>query len=92
MKKLILPVLLAVGLTSCVGTRTTDDQFTTHAEAFNIFGFQIPEDDHAAAWAEVPEGATIETVRSTPSDWTSIYGILNRILGVTTTEISGTTR
>ena len=88
MKKLCIVAGL-LSLASCAGTRTTGDRFTTHAEAFNLFGLQIPGDDQAAAWANVPEGAEITTVRSTPSDWTSVFGVLNRIFGVTVTEISG---
>lgn len=88
--KTISTLLLLVSLTSCVGLRETDDHFTAHAETFNLLGLQIPHNDHEAAWGEVPEGAEVETVRSAPSDWSSAVGIMNRILGFSYTEISGT--
>jgi hypothetical protein len=88
MKKLCSLALLFC-LTSCVGTRTTGDNFTVHAETFNLLGFQIPGDDQEAAWELVPEGATITSVQSSPSDWTSFFGVLSRIIGVSATQISG---
>jgi hypothetical protein len=89
MKKLTLALLLA-SLTACAGMREGDDTFTAHAEAFNLVGFQIPHDDYEAALELVPEGAEVVTIRSTPADWSSLSGILNRLLGVSYTEISGT--
>lgn len=89
MKRLILLAALAA-TASCSGMRDNGDSFTAHAEAFNLFGLQIPGDDYEAAWAEVPDDAEIVTISSTPSDWDSVVGVLNRILGFSTTQISGT--
>ncbi len=89
MKKSILPTALLLALaSSCVGTRSTGDRHTVHAESFHLLGLEIPGDDPAEAWAHVPEGAEIVTVRSSPSDWTSLTGILTNLLGVSGTEIT----
>jgi hypothetical protein len=90
MKKILPLLLLATLSASCSGLRETDSTFTAHAESFRIFGFAIPGEDNEAAVAKVPEGATIETIRSSPADWTSVAGALNNILGFSYTEISGT--
>jgi len=89
MKRLLFSSLLLIPLLgSCVGVRSTDDNYTVHAETFHLFGLEIPGNDHDAAWAKVPAGAEVHTVRSTPSDWTSVFGILTNILGFSSTEIS----
>jgi len=87
--KTLIAVLTAAGLCSCTGIRRSGDQFTAHAESFNILGLQIPEDDYKAAMKQVPAGADIHTVDSTPNDWTSIWGGFNKIIGFSGTEISG---
>lgn len=89
MKKLILLVALAA-TASCSGMRQNGDSFTAHGESFNLFGLQIPGNDYDAAWSEVPEGGTIVTIASTPADMHSVLGVLNRILGFSQTQISGT--
>jgi len=89
MKKLLLLGVLAASA-SCAGMRENGDSYTAHAEAFNLFGLQIPHDDYEAAWAEVPEGTEVVTIASTPSDWDSVLGVLNRIIGFSSTQISGT--
>lgn len=89
MKKLILLAALAASA-SCAGMRDNGDSYTAHAEAFNLFGLQIPHDDYQAAWDQVPEGGEVVTIASTPSDWDSVVGILNRIIGFSSTQISGT--
>jgi ABC-type glycerol-3-phosphate transport system substrate-binding protein len=90
MKKLLALVVAIALLTGCSGMRKTGSTFTAHAEALRIFGFPIPEDDQAAAARMVPKGANINTVSSTPADWTSIWGVLSSIIGINFTEISGT--
>lgn len=89
MKKLTL-ILALTSLASCAGMRQDDDTFSAHAESFNIVGLQLPGNDYEAAMDLVPEGAEIVTIRSTPSDWASLTGILNRLLGISYTEVSGT--
>jgi hypothetical protein len=85
--------LAAIAMCSaCTGIRKSGDQFTAHAESFNILGFQIPKDDYSSAMKQVPAGAEIHTVASVPSDWTSFFGGLNRIIGIGQTQISGKTR
>ena len=87
--KTSLVLLLVASLSSCVGISESDDNFTVHAESFNLLGLQIPGSAHDAAWAEVPEGAEVTTVRSTPQDLTSAAGVWSRMLGISHTEISG---
>ncbi|MCA8957637.1 MAG: hypothetical protein KDC87_16295, partial [Planctomycetes bacterium] len=78
MKKKLSLALAAFALvgTSCVGVRSDGNRHSVHAEAFNIFGFTVPADDQATAWAKVPAGATIHTAYSSPADWTSVVGAL----------------
>lgn len=87
--KIIALLILAASMTACSGIRRSGDQFTTHAEAFNLLGLQIPEDDYMAAMKHVPAGAEIHTVGASPNDWTSVLGGLGKILGFSQTQISG---
>jgi len=63
---------------------------TSHAESFNIVGISVPANDYEEAWSQVPEGATVHSVSSSPKDWTSVLGFLNNLMGFTTTQISWT--
>jgi hypothetical protein len=90
MRKLLLPCLAVATMASCAGTRTTADHTTSHAVAFNLFGLPLIGNDYDAAWEQVPAGATIHTVVTSPKDWTSLPGILNNIMGVTSTQVSYT--
>ncbi len=92
MKKLLLCTFVMSLTASCSGMRKTGDQFTTHAEAINLVGFHIPECDYTKAKSLVPQGSTIYTVTSTPTDWTSVLGVLNNIVGVSQTQISGSSK
>ncbi|MBT3339867.1 MAG: hypothetical protein HOM34_07235 [Planctomycetes bacterium] len=76
-------------LGSCAGVQVSDDTFSAHAEALVILGFELPGDEALAAEALVPEGAIVQTVYSSPDDWTSLLGVLNNILGVHYTIIGG---
>ena len=89
--KLVFTIIALMGLSACSGMRQSGNSFTVHAESLNLVGFRIPGDDHQRASAAVPVGAQVNTVLSSPSDWTSLLGVLNRILGVSITEISGQT-
>ncbi|WP_243834674.1 tRNA modification GTPase [Psychromonas algarum] len=78
-------------ITGCSGHRTTEEAFTTHAESANILFFQIPSTDtKTRALALAPENAKIETMTTTPNDLSSVSGVLNRIIGVDRTTITGT--
>ena len=90
MRKYLLIAAL-ITLSSCVGIRRSGDQFTAHAESFNFLGLQLPEDDYKNAMKQVPAGADIHTIESSPNDWTSVLGGFNRIIGFSLTEISGKT-
>jgi hypothetical protein len=92
MKKLLAVVALVAALTGCFGTRETKDTFLAHAEAFRIVGIAIPGDDMAAARAQVPAGANIVTISSSPADWTSVWGFLGNLFGFHATVITGTKR
>ena len=88
MKKSTIAALTLVALaSSCAGTRTVGNKHIAHAEAFNIFGFQFPHDDQAAAWDMVPAGAEATTVSTSPRDWTSVIGALSSIFGFTSTQV-----
>ena len=76
MKKLILVLGIAT-LAGCSGISHTDKAYTAHAESFNILGAQIPGDAQERAIELVPEGATVETIRSTDSDTTSFLYPIN---------------
>jgi hypothetical protein len=86
--KLVLATTLVVLAGSCAGVRQNGGQVTSHAESFNLLGLQIPGRDYERAFDALPAGAEIQSVRSNPSDWTSLFGVLNRILGVSYTEVS----
>jgi len=90
MKKLLATITIVLLCSSCSGLRQTEGTFSTHATSFRILGFAIPGDDGQAAYGLVPEGATITTVQATPVNWTSIIGVLQNILGFSTTQIGGT--
>lgn len=92
MKLTPLLILSAAILTGCAGIRETNNQFTTHAECIRIFGNPIPADDQAAARALVPTGAKVQitNLQSSPSDWTSFFGILGNIIAINQTTVSGT--
>ena len=91
MRKLLLPCLVIASMASCAGTRTAEGGHTTsHATAFNIFGLPLIGNDYDAAWEQVPDGATVHSVGTSPRDWTSVPGILNNIMGVTSTQVSYT--
>lgn len=88
-RKLILPAAL-VSMAGCSGFQATDKTYTSHAESFNILFLQVPmEDTQNRAVALVPEGATIETIYSTPDDLTSVLGVLTRIIGISHTTVNG---
>ena len=91
MKKTLLSLIVGLSLlTGCSGIRSTQDTFSTHAEAFRIIGMAIPADDQAAAERLVPKGATVTSVYSSPADWTSFWGGLGNIFWLHRTTISGT--
>lgn len=92
MKKL-LPLVGALALTltaGCAGVRDSNGTFVAHAEAFRVIGIALPGDDQQAALDQVPAGATITNVNASSADWTSFFGILGNILGVSGTQIGGT--
>lgn len=79
-------------LSACSGMQKSGNTFTAHAESFNIIGFQIPGGQYEKALSMVPQGADVHTITSNPTDLTSGLGVLNRILGVSYTEVSGKTK
>ena len=86
----ILTLTAFGSLVGCSGMRKTDSTFYTHAEAFRIVGFAIPEDDQVVARRLVPPDAKIETILSTPADWKSVVGVIGNIFWIHSTRISGT--
>lgn len=88
--KYYLVIFSFILLTACSGLRTTDQTFMAHAENFNLLFLQIPGgDSQKRAMGLVPNDATIDTLISSPHDTTSFLGILNRIIGIDYTTISG---
>jgi hypothetical protein len=77
-----------LALTACAGTRSSGDLTTAYATSFNLVGLSIPFNDYEKAESMVPENADIETIIANPRDWSSIMGILNSILGFSSTQIS----
>jgi len=92
LKKIILFTAL-INLTACAGVRTTDEAYSAHAENFNILFLQIPGGDtQKRAMELVPEGSEIKTINSAPKDVTSLFGFINRLIGIDITFINGTTK
>ncbi len=77
-------------LMGCSGLKKTEDTFAVHAESFNILFLQIPGNAPERAQALVPEGATIKTIHSAPTDVSSFLGFLNRLIGIDYNAINGT--
>ena len=91
MSRLALVIVLLANLSACSGIRRSRDLYTVHAEAVRLFGYGFPYDDQERAQSLIPDGATVITVSSSPSDYTSITGLFGRFLGISSTEISGLT-
>ena len=87
-RKLICAIALLPLATSCVGVRSTGDKHSVHAEAFRFLALTIPGDEQEKEWARVPEGAEVISARSSPSDWTSVVGVLSNLFGFSSTEIT----
>jgi hypothetical protein len=89
-KKLIFTTML-ITLAGCSGIRTSEQDYSAHAENFNIFFMQIPGGDTQKRARELmPEGGEITTMTSSPTDLTSFIGFINRFIGVDVTVINGT--
>ena len=88
-KALLFPLLLAA---SCSGIHAEDGIFTAHAETLVLFGWETMGDDFTAAHDEVKSapGLNIVSISSSPDDWSSFIGIMNNIIGIHCTQISGT--
>ena len=85
-----LACMLLVG---CAGIRYSQDQktFVAHGESFHVLFLKIPGDELELAKSRVPPGATEHTVFAYPCDWTSFWGVINRVLpGLHVAIISGT--
>ncbi|UGA53632.1 membrane lipoprotein lipid attachment site-containing protein [Vibrio sp. VB16] len=91
MKKIIFLTFAVLSLSACSGVRQTDQAFDSHAESVNFLFLQFPGGDtQERAMELVPENAEVVTVQSTPSDTTSVLGVLNRLIGIDQTKVSGT--
>ncbi|MCC6207428.1 MAG: tRNA modification GTPase [Gammaproteobacteria bacterium] len=92
MKWLVAGLAVCV-LTACSGIRTTDDNYSAHAENFNILFLQIPGGDtQQRAMELVPEGSDVITMTSTPKDPSSLIGFINRLIGIDITFVNGSTK
>jgi len=88
--RMMICVLCAITLSACSGVRTTGDAYSAHAENFNILFMKIPGGaTQDRAMALMPEGAEVVSMRSTPDDLTSVFGVFNRFLGIDFTAIDG---
>jgi hypothetical protein len=90
MLKNLLLLSAALAFSNCAGIRQTNNQFTTHAEAFRIAGFVFPHDDQKVARDLVPAGGKITDIHSSAADWTSVVGVIGNIFGFHQTTVSGT--
>ncbi len=94
MKKL-LAVLMVAGMvacfaTGCSGVRQSQGTYVAHATSFHLFGLKIPGDSLEMAEAQVPASAkSKQTIMAAPSDWTSVTGVLNNIIGFNCAAIGG---
>ena len=86
--KAILCACVVLLLVGCSGSRMTNGQMTAQATAFNLLGFPIPFNDYEEAVGMIPPGAQINTTVSSPRDWSSIWGIINSLIGFTHTQVS----
>ena len=91
MKVTTIVLAASILLTSCAELHQHQDRFVASGASANILFFQIPKDPLVAAQEKVPAGATVTNVNGTPNDWTTVLGFLNRLLGVGTVQIGGTT-
>jgi hypothetical protein len=91
MKVTTIVLAASIMLTSCAELHQHQDRFVASGASANILFFQIPKDPLVAAQEKVPAGATVTNVNGTPNDWTTVLGFLNRLLGVGTVQIGGTT-
>ena len=100
MKRMDMPVKMAsvavivTCFTACAGVRQTNDWFSVHAESVRVLGFSIPCDDRDAAWDKLKEEVgdvdrDSITVLSSASDWTSVTGVLGKVLWIRRTTITG---
>ncbi|MCW1891230.1 hypothetical protein OK016_27165 [Vibrio chagasii] len=85
----VISCLGIVSLAGCSGISHNDEVYTAHAESFNIVGFQILVTQDRAMEL-VPEGASVDTIRSTNSDTKPALGIINRIIGIDYAQVGGT--
>jgi len=91
LQKLLVLSLLAIICAGCSGTRIADHSFYAHAESIRVLGMSIPEDDQKKVMTLVPSNVSINTMNSTPADWTSVLGVLGNILWIHSSEVVGTT-
>lgn len=77
-------------LAGCAEVHRRDGRFTASAYSANILFFQIPKDPMDTVSKKVPEGAKVTNVSDTPSDWRTIPGFFNRLLGFGWAQIGGT--
>lgn len=90
MKKALIAGCAVLMLAGCAGVRESNGTFVAHGESFRLLGFSIPHDDQQAALNQVPAGAKIENVSSTPADWTSFTGFFGNLFWFHMTQIGGT--
>jgi hypothetical protein len=89
MHRVVCCLVVASVVCGCSGVKHYGDQVTVHAESLNLLGFEIPSNSEERARKLVPPGTEIHTAASNPTDWTSVLGIFNRIIGIGWTQISG---
>lgn len=81
--------LLGLALAGCSGMSQNKEQFTTHAESFNVLFLQIPGNTMERAHDLVPEDGEIKTITQTPRDTTSLVGVVNRLFGFEHVRLGG---
>ena len=86
----VIGLSLLLATTSCMGVRDNARGTTVNTSSFNILGYQFPHHDYDAAWAEVPQGANVVSATASNNDWTSVRGVLTRILGFSFSQVTYT--
>ncbi|MGR5095990.1 hypothetical protein ACPV5O_18415 [Vibrio maritimus] len=89
MVRFLFLVAYTLSIVGCAGIKQTDKVYSAHAESFNILGLQVPGKSHERAMALVPENGSVDSVIANENDWTSIYGVINRLFGVEYIQVSG---
>ncbi|MFC1522978.1 hypothetical protein ACFL6Y_11275 [Elusimicrobiota bacterium] len=89
MKRALMIVISAMFLAGCAELHQHNGKFSATGVSANLFFYQIPKDPMMLADEQVPDGATVTNVNSSPNEWKTVYGFLHRFLGISWAQIGG---